>query len=254
MYGVFTSCWNGSYAVPSCARCRTSRNSDGWIVCIPADRPTFAGPNPWEWSCKFKKCVSFRKVVICQWPHGHSAPTITFWVRSKQKYSFRRLGTRAGRKFEKITDVAIRPRSNGDFVLFIECKFCDFVSYLCWQSISMIVVVKQGPRLLLVVLSLAVIGYSSAQNVLGVDFGSEFIKLAVVQRSAGVQVLTQPSHRFKYLWSILSAKFCCCSDCLCFPECIWESRLVWRSNLFKFPGRSVTVMKIYSRNNIVSSP
>ena len=63
----------------------------------------------------------------------------------------------------------------------------------------MIVVVKQGPRLLLVVLSLAVIGYSSAQNVLGVDFGSEFIKLAVVQRSAGVQVLTQPSHRFKYL-------------------------------------------------------
>ena len=27
-----------------------------------------------------------------------------------------------------------------------------------------------------------------AQNVLGIDFGSEFIKLAVVQRSAGVQV------------------------------------------------------------------
>ena len=36
--------------------------------------------------------------------------------------------------------------------------------------------------------SCALLGHAAAQNVLGIDFGSEFIKLAVVQRSAGVQV------------------------------------------------------------------
>jgi hypothetical protein len=39
-----------------------------------------------------------------------------------------------------------------------------------------------------VVFSCALFGQAAAQNVLGIDFGSEFIKLAVVQRSAGVQV------------------------------------------------------------------
>jgi hypothetical protein len=34
----------------------------------------------------------------------------------------------------------------------------------------------------------ALLGKAVAQNVLGIDFGSEYIKLAVVQRSAGVQV------------------------------------------------------------------
>jgi hypothetical protein len=42
---------------------------------------------------------------------------------------------------------------------------------------------------LLVVLALAGVGPSVAQNVLGLDFGSEWIKLAVVQRSAGVQIV-----------------------------------------------------------------
>ena len=35
---------------------------------------------------------------------------------------------------------------------------------------------------------LALLSKAVAQNVLGIDFGSEFIKLAIVQRSAGVQV------------------------------------------------------------------
>lgn len=42
---------------------------------------------------------------------------------------------------------------------------------------------------LLVLLALAGVGPSVAQNVLGLDFGSEWIKLAVVQRSAGVQIV-----------------------------------------------------------------
>jgi hypothetical protein len=42
---------------------------------------------------------------------------------------------------------------------------------------------------LLVILALAGVGPSLAQNVLGIDFGSEWIKLAVVQRSAGVQIV-----------------------------------------------------------------
>jgi hypothetical protein len=42
---------------------------------------------------------------------------------------------------------------------------------------------------LLVILALAGLGPSLAQNVLGIDFGSEWIKLAVVQRSAGVQIV-----------------------------------------------------------------
>jgi len=37
--------------------------------------------------------------------------------------------------------------------------------------------------------ALACVGPSVAQNVLGIDFGSEWIKLAVVQRSAGVQIV-----------------------------------------------------------------
>ena len=42
---------------------------------------------------------------------------------------------------------------------------------------------------LLVLVALAGVGPSVAQNVLGIDFGSEWIKLAVVQRSAGVQIV-----------------------------------------------------------------
>ena len=48
---------------------------------------------------------------------------------------------------------------------------------------------------LLVFVALAGVGPSVAQNVLGIDFGSEWIKLAVVQRSAGVQiVLNEVTH------------------------------------------------------------
>ena len=42
---------------------------------------------------------------------------------------------------------------------------------------------------LLVLVALASVGPAAAQNVLGIDFGSEWIKLAVVQRSAGVQIV-----------------------------------------------------------------
>ena len=42
---------------------------------------------------------------------------------------------------------------------------------------------------LAVLVALASVGRSSAQNVVGIDFGSEWIKLAVVQRSAGVQII-----------------------------------------------------------------
>ncbi len=42
---------------------------------------------------------------------------------------------------------------------------------------------------LLVLVALASVGPAVAQNVLGIDFGSEWIKLAVVQRSAGVQIV-----------------------------------------------------------------
>lgn len=51
---------------------------------------------------------------------------------------------------------------------------------------------KQGFRAsssLLLLAALACVGPSVAQNVLGIDFGSEWIKLAVVQRSAGVQIV-----------------------------------------------------------------
>lgn len=50
---------------------------------------------------------------------------------------------------------------------------------------------------LLVLVALASVGPAAAQNVLGIDFGSEWIKLAVVQRSAGVQIVLNevtPAH------------------------------------------------------------
>jgi len=50
---------------------------------------------------------------------------------------------------------------------------------------------------LLVVVALAGVGPSVAQNVLGIDFGSEWIKLAVVQRSAGVQIVLNEASKRK---------------------------------------------------------
>jgi len=50
---------------------------------------------------------------------------------------------------------------------------------------------------LLLLAALACVGPSVAQNVLGIDFGSEWIKLAVVQRSAGVQIVLNEASKRK---------------------------------------------------------
>lgn len=50
---------------------------------------------------------------------------------------------------------------------------------------------------LAVLVALASVGRSSAQNVVGIDFGSEWIKLAVVQRSAGVQIILDEASKRK---------------------------------------------------------
>jgi molecular chaperone DnaK (HSP70) len=50
---------------------------------------------------------------------------------------------------------------------------------------------------LLVLLALAGKECVSAQVVIGIDFGSEWIKLAVVQRSAGVQIVLNEATKRK---------------------------------------------------------
>ena len=59
---------------------------------------------------------------------------------------------------------------------------------------------SQGLRVscaLLVLVALAGVAPCAAQNVLGIDFGSEWIKLAVVQRSAGVQIVLNEASKRK---------------------------------------------------------
>ena len=84
-------------------------------------------------------------------------------------------------------------------------------------------VAKQGFRAsstLLALVTLACVGPSVAQNVLGIDFGSEWIKLAVVQRSAGVQIVLNevmiacPAQHYIYNQLVWYATGLCGSSCV----------------------------------------
>lgn len=57
--------------------------------------------------------------------------------------------------------------------------------------------VLRAATALLVLLALAGQEHAAAQNVVGIDFGSEWIKLAVVQRSAGVQIVLNEATKRK---------------------------------------------------------
>ena len=62
--------------------------------------------------------------------------------------------------------------------------------------------------------ALAGVGPSVAQNVLGVDFGSEWIKLAVVQRSAGVQIVLN------------EVSACLLASVFSKVVCVWEGQVL----------------------------